>query len=268
MRGSGPMAARPEGRGAHRRFSANLGFLWRDRPLVERISRAAAVGFDAVELHDDWEHEEPARLAAAVRAAGLPVMAINTRMGETCGVAANPAAADEARADIDRAAAMAGRLGAKAIHVLAGDRVPAEPGDARAAFLAALTHALETFGGTVLIEPISPAARPGYALARLDEAAAIVAEIGSERLRVLVDAYHLAATEAHPFAAFARHAVAVGHVQIASHPARAEPDTVCLMLMAEMEDVGWAGVYGCEYHPVASVEAGLGWRRSAAWLER
>ncbi|MGB1826557.1 MAG: isomerase, partial [Candidatus Puniceispirillaceae bacterium] len=33
------------------RFSANLGFLWTDRPLADAVRAAAAAGFDAVECH-------------------------------------------------------------------------------------------------------------------------------------------------------------------------------------------------------------------------
>jgi 2-dehydrotetronate isomerase len=40
------------------KFSANCGFLWPDRPLLERIDAAAAVGFKAVELH--WPYAIPA----------------------------------------------------------------------------------------------------------------------------------------------------------------------------------------------------------------
>jgi hydroxypyruvate isomerase len=35
------------------RFSANTGFLWKDRPFLQRIRAAAASGFDAVEFHDE-----------------------------------------------------------------------------------------------------------------------------------------------------------------------------------------------------------------------
>jgi hydroxypyruvate isomerase len=37
------------------RFSANLGFLWPDRPLLDRIDAAAAAGFKAIELH--WPYD-------------------------------------------------------------------------------------------------------------------------------------------------------------------------------------------------------------------
>ena len=46
------------------RFSANLGFLWTDRPLADAVRAAAAAGFDAVECH--WPYDEH---AGAVQAA-------------------------------------------------------------------------------------------------------------------------------------------------------------------------------------------------------
>ena len=46
------------------RFSANLGFLWTDRPLADAVRSAASAGFDAVECH--WPYDED---AGAVKAA-------------------------------------------------------------------------------------------------------------------------------------------------------------------------------------------------------
>ena len=61
-------------------FSANIGFLWTDLPLVERIARAAAAGFDAVEMH--FPYDTPvAETRAALDAAGLPLISLNTRPG-------------------------------------------------------------------------------------------------------------------------------------------------------------------------------------------
>ena len=37
------------------RFSANLGFLWPDRPLLSKIDAAARAGFKAVELHFPYD---------------------------------------------------------------------------------------------------------------------------------------------------------------------------------------------------------------------
>ena len=63
------------------RFSANLGFLWQDRPLPEAIHAAHAAGFDAVECH--WPYDTPAQATrAALEETGLPLPGLNTVRGE------------------------------------------------------------------------------------------------------------------------------------------------------------------------------------------
>ena len=61
-------------------FSANLGFLWTDRPLPDAIHAAHAAGFAAVECH--WPYETPAQdVRAALDASGLPMLGLNTIRG-------------------------------------------------------------------------------------------------------------------------------------------------------------------------------------------
>ncbi len=65
------------------RFSANLGLLWADRPLLARIEAAARAGFRAVEMH--WPYEvPPEEVAATVRRTGVTLLGINTRAGKFC----------------------------------------------------------------------------------------------------------------------------------------------------------------------------------------
>ena len=104
------------------RFSANLGFLWRDLPFLERIARAAAAGFDAVEFHDDAQAADPAALGAALAQAGLPVLCLNTSMREG-GLAGVPGREGNARAHIDRAIEVAKAVGAGALTCM----MPAAP---------------------------------------------------------------------------------------------------------------------------------------------
>ena len=248
------------------RFSANAGFLWRDLPFVARIRRAAAAGFDAVEFHDEAQTADPVELAEALAETGLPVCSLNVRMGATAGCAAVPGQGDQARRDIDAAARTAQAAGAAAIHVLAG--VVGAAGD-RAAYLAALRHALARTDRIVLIEPICRAAVPGYFLHDVAEAAAILDEIGHPRLKLLFDCFHVETESGDAAALFRRHVAAVGHVQIASVPERAEPGTArpdYARLLPMMQAAGYRGAFGCEYRPAAGdgaagVEAGLGWRQ-------
>ena len=140
------------------RFSANLGFLWNDRPLPEAIRAAKAAGFDAVECH--WPYDVPAAsVKAALDETGLPMLGLNTRRGDVGagdnGLSAIPGRETEARAAIDEAVAYARALGTPNIHVMAGF---AEGEAARQTFVSNLPYACETaapHGITILIEPLN-----------------------------------------------------------------------------------------------------------------
>ena len=63
------------------RFSANLGLLWADRPLLQRIEAAALAGFRAIEMH--WPYDVPAAEVAAVeKRHELTILGINTAPGD------------------------------------------------------------------------------------------------------------------------------------------------------------------------------------------
>lgn len=89
-------------------FSANLGFLWADRPLPEAIRAAKAAGFGAVECH--WPYDFPAaEVKAALAETGLDMLGLNTRRGDAAagefGLSAIEGRETEARAAIDEAIA-------------------------------------------------------------------------------------------------------------------------------------------------------------------
>src|SRR5450759_3976880 len=66
------------------RFAANLGYLFTDRPLLERIDAAAACGFKAIELQ--FPYDVPASaVKAAIAKNKLTVLGINTPPGERDG---------------------------------------------------------------------------------------------------------------------------------------------------------------------------------------
>ncbi len=67
------------------KFSANLGFLYTDRPLPDAIRAAHGAGFAAVECH--WPYDTPAAdTLAALQDTGLPMLGLNTRRGNTAAV--------------------------------------------------------------------------------------------------------------------------------------------------------------------------------------
>lgn len=255
------------------RLSANLGFLWTDRPLPAAVRAAAAAGFGAVELH--WPYAtDPAELRAALAETGLPVLGLNTLRGDVAagdfGLSALPDRVPEARAAIARAFDYAAAIGAPNVHVMAGKALgPA----ARAAFVGNLRHAAElgaAQGVGVLIEPLNPRDAPGYHLLDLATAEAVLAEVGHPNLRIMFDCYHLALTGHDLVPALAAALPRIGHVQFAAVPDRAEPDHGEVdfpTLLPALAAAGWSGWFGAEYRPRAATDDGLGWMATlrAAW---
>ena len=105
------------------RFSANLGFLWADRPLPDAIRAAKAVGFDAVECHYPYD-VPPEAMRAALEETRLPMLGLNTPRGEVVagdnGLAAIPGREDEAQSAIRQAIEYGRAINAEAVHVMAG----------------------------------------------------------------------------------------------------------------------------------------------------
>ena len=80
--------------------------------LPEAINAAAKAGFDAVECH--WPFDVPRNVTAALTAAKIPMLGLNTRCGDVnagdFGLAACPGREDEAEATLMRQWHMLWRL--------------------------------------------------------------------------------------------------------------------------------------------------------------
>lgn len=252
------------------RFSANLGFLWLDRPLLDRIDAAARAGFRAIELH--WPYDVPPRILRE-RAArqGVTLVGLNTPLGTMpgdFGLGALPGRQAEFRSGFDQALVYAVEAGIGAIHVMAGV-VPVERrAEARETFLAnlrAILPAAEQAGITLLLEPINRKDRPGYFYDHIDEAISLISALDHPALKVMFDCYHVGTTEGDVLARLAAAMPHIGHIQIAAVPSRAEPDEGTLdyaEIFVEIDRLGYRGWVGAEYKPRGATDGGLGWMAS------
>ena len=243
------------------KFSANLGFLWADRPLPDAIRAAKAAGFDAVECH--WPYDTPAaETLAALTETGLTMLGLNTRRGNTTigenGLAALPGREADARATIDQALTYARATGTRAVHVLAGNSGGPR---ARAAFVANLTYACQQADGiTVLIEPLNPYNAPGYFLNATGLAADIIREVGQPNLKLMFDCYHIQIIEGDVTRRLEALLPLIGHIQIASVPDRGKPDHGELdygFVLQQITRLGWPHPIGAEYLPGGDID--MGW---------
>lgn len=248
------------------KFSANLGFLWPDLPLLDRVAAAARVGFKAVELH--WPFDVPAEdVRRSCRGHGLELLGLNTPVGEVTKGDFGLGALEGRQADFekafDQAIAYARAAGASAVHVMAGVVAADRKEPARKVFvenlLAAASKAPDL---TLLLEPINQRDKPGYFYSTLDEAVSLIEEVGAPNLKIMFDVYHVGVSEGDILKRLERLMPMIGHVQIAAVPSRAEPDEGEIAYRAVFEALdrlGYQGWVGCEYKPRAATDDGLRW---------
>lgn len=95
-----------------------------------------------------------------------------------------------------------------------------------------------------------------------DQAQAVVDELADDGLAIQLDWYHALRTEPDVVAATRRHLPSTAHIQLAGVPGRHEPDVGTFdyrPLFALVDELGYRGWVGCEYHRLTTTEAGLGW---------
>ena len=246
------------------KFSANLGFLWADRPLPDAIRAAKMAGFDAVECH--WPYDAPAaETKAALGETGLSMLGLNTRRGNVSigenGLAALPGRQADARSAIDEALAYASAISASSVHVMAGNSSGPR---ARQAFCDNLAYACDAAGEKVqiLIEPLNAYNAPGYFLNGTALAADIIREVGKPNLRLMFDFYHIQILEGDVSRRFEALLPLIGHVQIASVPDRGKPDHGEIdysYILRQVSLLGWAHPIGAEYLPELGADPDLSW---------
>jgi hydroxypyruvate isomerase len=250
------------------RFSANLGFLWPDLTLLDRIDAAARAGFKAIELH--WPYSVPAeRVKQACLKHTITLLGLNTVVGDTArgefGLGALPGREDDFQSAIDQSIEYCLSSGATSIHAMAGVVNADEHRQARRTFLRNLETASKQaarHGLILLLEPINPRDKPGYFYSRAEDAALIIAELGATNVKLMFDVYHVGVTEGDILKRFERFLPIIGHVQIAAVPSRAEPDEGEIAydrVMRTIDALGYRGWIGCEYKPRADTTSGLQW---------
>src|SRR5262245_18503495 len=164
----------------------------------ERFEVAARAGFKAVEIQFPYGWSQR-QLAEIARHAGVEVVLINIPAGEAQkgdrGIACLPGRVAEFRESLDKALDYAAALGCKRMNCLAGIAPRgADLSVLRETYVSNLRYAageLARAGMTLLVEPISTLAVPGFYLSRSADAFGLVDDVGADNLKVQYDLYHM-----------------------------------------------------------------------------
>ena len=253
-------------------FAANLSLMFTEMSFLDRFDAARGNGFEAVEFLFPYAYPACA-IADRLARARLKLVLHNLPAGQweagERGMACDPHRVAEFRDSVALAIAYASALGVNQLHCLSG-LLPAgvAPALAHQTLVANLRYAarcLDLHGMRLLIEPINTADMPGYFLTSSAQAAAVIADCGVDNLFMQCDLYHLQRMGedlAHSLRAWLP---LIRHIQVADTPGRHEPGTGTIdfrALFALLDELGYDGWVGCEYHPRAGTVAGLGWRRA------
>jgi hydroxypyruvate isomerase len=180
--------------------SVSIKFMWADLPWAERVRRAAAAGFDRVELWDWREPDDIDELAAVAQESGIEIAGF---FGHHQGGLANPDDLELVLASLAEAVAVAERVGADQLHVFSdGMRRPeghvTKPppitrDERQEAAIEGLHECLKLIEGKPMelcVESINTVFVPGYFLADSDMAVALCREVGHPQVTMFFDCFH------------------------------------------------------------------------------
>ena len=251
------------------RLAANLSMMFNEVDFLDRFAAASAAGFNGVEYLFPYDYDED-DLRGALDEHGLVQVLHNLPAGDwdagERGIACHPDRVGEFQEGVGRAIAYATAVGCDQLNCLAGvspSDVPVET--LRETFVSNLSFAaseLEKVGITLLIEAINTRDIPGFFLQTTSQALAIVADVGSENLKLQYDIYHMQIMEGDLKSTIETNLPMIRHMQLADNPGRNEPGTGEInysFLFEAIDKMGYDGWIGCEYKPRTTTAEGLQW---------
>ncbi|HSM98092.1 MAG TPA: hydroxypyruvate isomerase [Gallionella sp.] len=253
------------------RFAANLTLLYNEHAFIDRFAAAAKSGFSGVEYLFPYDFDKN-RLAEQLQKHRLAQVLHNLPAGDwpggERGIACHPGRAGEFQDGVGKAIEYAQALDCRQLNCLAGIApADAAPEKVRATFVSNLRFAadkLKQAGIRLLTEPINTRDIPGFYLTHTQQALDIIAEVGSDNLFLQYDIYHMQIMEGDLAATIEKNLKLIPHMQLADNPGRHEPGTGEInypFLFEFIDRLGYRGWIGCEYKPVTTTDAGLGWIR-------
>lgn len=228
-------------------------------PFDEAIKKVGALGFDAAETYR-WDTIDVEKTVNACKKSGVELLSMCTTVFDMTSPDKRAAWLDGLKESCDAA----NKLGVKRLITQVG----ADTGEAREkqheSIVAALTAAkgiLDTFGVTVMIEPLNTYVdHPGYYLTSSREAFDIIREVDHPFVKVVYDIYHQQIMEGNIIPSVTNNLDCIAHLHAAGHPGRNElqyGENDYRVIMAAIDKAGYKGAMGLEYRPTMPPEESL-----------
>ena len=244
------------------KFSICAEMLFTGLPFHERVDRIREAGFSAVEFWA-WKDKDLDQLQRRVDGG----MKIATFSGHRQRSLVQPADLSAYAAEVRESMATARRLGCGGLMLLTDElsadgsvdtsRYPAmshkQKRDNVITGLRSLAPLAEEQGVDLYLEPLNSVVdHRGYWLDSSAEGFAIVDAVGSDRVRLLFDIYHMQIMEGDIIASLSADLDKVGHIHVADVPGRHEPGTGELNyanILKRLAALDYEGYVGFEFSP-------------------
>ena len=253
------------------RYSLSLGYFFTHVPLVERLQKAVAAGFHAVEMF--WPAQvDSGDLERARAQANVEVVLFNMNEGDyragDRGFACVPDRLPWWRAELSRALLLADKIDCRRINVLAG-KIPDQA--SRTRFLDCFVENLRwaapqaaAAGVQLVVEPLNHLSHPDGLCQRTVDVIEVLDLVMEPNVGLQYDVYHAQRSEGNIIDTIREHIGRIMHVQIADVPTRSCPGSGELnfpAILATLDALNYKGYVGLEYIPPHPPVDPFGWLR-------
>jgi hydroxypyruvate isomerase len=242
------------------RYAPRLDFLAKELSIPQRLEKFAEHGFDATEYNGLMNHPmaEVEEMKKKLDSLGMEmgIFVANPAGWNKAGLV-DPKQREAFLAQVRQAIDYHMVIGNRFCTVITGPGVPGWPrGQQRINVIEGLRRAadlLENTNLTIVVEPLNELVdHAGYFLVHSDEAAEIMAAVGSQHVKILFDIYHQQISEGNLINNIRRYFEYIGYFQVGDVPGRNEPGT---------GEVNWRNVFnaihGLGYKGILGMEHGL-----------
>lgn len=245
------------GKTPHTRFAVNVEMWWRKLPFLERLNRAAALGFSAVEF---WPYEGKDIDAVARTCDRLNLeIAQFTAWGFTPGMN-DPKNHDRLVKKIQESCQIAKRLKCSKMTVVGGNdqqgMTQAEMHDNIITGLKKIAPIAAEHEVMLILEPMNVRVdHKGHCLYGSPDAVRICREVNSKAVKINWDLYHMQISEGDLCGRMKDGFDQIGYLQLADHPGRHEPGTGEIhypRVLRQAHDLGYRGYVGLECRPATT----------------
>ena len=259
-------------------FCANVSWMFREVPFLDRPDAARRAGFRGIEFHSPEQHTAT-EIARAARDAGVSIVLFNANpedfLSGGLGLSGVPGREADFRHAVKQARNFGASLGGVDTCVQIGQsRVPPDVSreECMRVYVENLRYAASELahgGCRPLVEPMNATDFPGVLIPDVPTALAAIEAAGDPRIGLQLDAYHQYMSGEDAASLIVQLGGRVSHVQISDAPGRQEPGTGRIdfgPLFHALEGQRYPHWLAAEYHPSRATDRTLGWMQArASW---